>query len=110
MAWSAKQLPVCARIYSLAWRKDNKANISLSLSLSLFISLFLFLSLSLSLSMYIYNTYSVLDVLQVFLACVCVLLCARVRRRVRVHVRVHGRTLTAADGVRVAGITQQHGI
>ena len=44
----------------------------------------------------------VLDVLQVFLACVCVLLCARVRRRVRVHVRVHGRTLTAADGVRVA--------
>ena len=69
-----------------------------------------FLSLSLSLSMYIYNTYSVLDVLQVFLACVCVLLCASVRRRVRVHVRVHGRTLTAADGVRVAGITQQHGI
>ena len=44
----------------------------------------------------------VLDVLQVLLACVRVLLYERVGRRVRVHVRVYGRTVTAADGVRVA--------
>ena len=52
----------------------------------------------------------VLGVLQVLLACVRVLLCARVRGRVRVHVREPGRAVTAADGVRVAGTPQQDGI